>query len=361
MKKNKSSLLFIILIIAILLTACSGGRSSMVASGWASVTADGETAYLAFSTQIIAINLSSGTEIWRFPAEADAKISFYAAPVMTEDGQLIAGGYDNMLYSLNPKNGQVNWKFDKAEGRYIDSPLVTADHIYAPSADHNLYALNMKGQPIWAQPFTTGEPLWSMPATDPECECIYLASMDHKVYAIDSQTGIERWHTEDLGGAMVGTPAVSDDQILYIGTFAKELIALNTQDGSELWRFSTEDWVWASPVIQDDTLYFGDLSGTFYAVDRQNGQVQWQIQPGGSIVGRPLVNADGIYFTTETGSLVSVAPDGAILMNQPYESSLHAGPVLAGNTILLTTSDPANLLIALDPNGVQRWSFSLNK
>ena len=58
----------------------------MVASGWASVTADGETAYLAFSTQIIAINLSSGTEIWRFPAEADAKISFYAAPVMTEDG-----------------------------------------------------------------------------------------------------------------------------------------------------------------------------------------------------------------------------------------------------------------------------------
>jgi outer membrane protein assembly factor BamB len=361
MKTKRSSLLFIILTIAILLTACSGGRSSMVASGWASVTADGDAAYLAFSSQIIAINLAGGTEIWRFPAEADAKISFYAAPVMTEDGQLIAGGYNNVLYSLNPKNGQVNWKFDQAEGRYIDSPLVTVDSIYAPSADHNLYALNMKGQPIWQQPFPTNEALWAMPATDPECACIYLASMDHKVYAIDAQTGTERWHTEDLGGAMVGTPAVSDDHVLYIGTFAKELIALNTQNGRELWRFPTEKWVWASPVIGGDMLYFGDLSGTFYAVDRQNGQTQWQIQPGGSIVGKPLVTEDGIYFTTETGSLVSVTLDGTILMNQPYESSLHAGPVAAGNTILLTTSDPANLLIALDANGVQRWSFSLSK
>ena len=30
-----------------------------------------------------------------------------------------------------------------------------------------------------------------------------------------------------------------------------------------------------------------------------------------------------------------------------------------GDTILVATSDPETLLIAFDPNGVQKWSFSL--
>jgi len=360
MKTKKSSLLFILLILTILLTACSG-RSSMVASGWASITTDEETAYLAFNTQIIAVNLSNGVEKWRFPAEADAKITFYAAPVLTEDGQLIAGGYDNVLYSLNPDNGQSNWKFEKAKGRYVGSPLVTEDAIFAPSADHNLYALNMSGVQIWNEPFSTDEPLWAKPATDPNCECIFLPSMDHRVYAINAKTRAKLWETDDLGGAMVGTPSVSEDGKMYVGTFAKELVALDTANGRDLWRFPTEDWVWSSPVLKGDTLYFGDLSGKFYAVDRNTGQVQWQYQSDGSIVGKPLVNEDGIYFTTETGSLVSLTPDGAIRWNPTFETSLHAGPVASGDLILITTSDPENLIISVDANGVQKWSFGLEQ
>ena len=148
MKTKKRLILLIPLILMMLLTACAG-RSSMVASGWASVTADENTAYLAFNTQIIAVNLANGTEVWRYPAEAEANITFYAPPVLTEDGQLIAGSYNHVLYSLNPQNGQLNWKFEGATGRYIDSPLVTSTNIFAPSADHNLYALSLNGQSIW--------------------------------------------------------------------------------------------------------------------------------------------------------------------------------------------------------------------
>jgi len=360
MKRKNTLIILLLLILAISLSAC-GSRSSMVASGWAGITTDEDTAYVSFNTYVVAINLTNGTERWRYPAEANPKITFYAPPSLNENDRLIVGGYDNVLYSIDTNNGQGAALFAGAEGRYVGGPLVAGDLIFAPSADHFLYTLDLDGKLLWE--FETTEPLWAKPATDPNCNCIYLSAMDHKVYALDSQSGDLVWETEDLGGAIVGTPVISDDMVLYVGTFANEMLALNATTGAVLWRFTTQDWVWAEPGLDEDTLYFGDLSGTFYALDRQNGTSKWQIQPeaDSAIVGTPLLAEDGIYFANETGSLVSVNYEGAIRWNQPLETSLHTGPILAGDTLLIATSNPEKLLIAVDPNGVQKWFFGLGE
>jgi len=39
---------------------------------------------------------------------------FYATPVLTPDGQLIVGGFDKKLYSINPVTGQSTWQFTGA-------------------------------------------------------------------------------------------------------------------------------------------------------------------------------------------------------------------------------------------------------
>jgi len=357
-RKNYSNILIlIVLILAISLSACTGGRSSMTASGWAGITTDEDTAYVAFGSHIVAVNLTNGIERWRFPAEADAKISFYAAPEISENGNLIAGGYDNVLYSVNPDNGQGTPLFEGSEGRYVGGPLVTEDMIYAPSVDHILYAINLNGQEVWH--FETEDPLWAAPASDSDCKCIYLSSMDHRVYSLDAKNGGLIWKSDDLGGSIVGSPTISEDNILYIGTFANELVALDAATGRELWRFPTEKWVWSGPVVSGDRLYFGDLSGTLFAVDRQTGGSVWQIQTGGAIVGTPVVLDDAIYFTTEDGTFRSVNTEGTNRWEHTYETSLHSGPVISGNTILVATSDPEQLLIAFDPSGAEKWSFAL--
>jgi outer membrane protein assembly factor BamB len=348
--------IFFVLVVAMTLSAC-GGRASTVASGWTGISADEDTAYVAFNAHVVAVNLANGTERWRFPTEADPKISFYADPALTETGKLIIGGYDNVLYSIDIETGAGVTLFEGAEGRYIGGSLATSDRVFAPSADHKLYAVDLIGHQLWQ--FETGEPLWAKPAADPDCNCIYLSSMDHKIYAIDAQSGVQVWSTEDLGGSIVGTPSISEDMVLYAGTFANEMVAIDAENGRVLWRFGADDWVWASPTLDGDTLYFGDLSGTLYAVDRQNGVSKWQIQPGGAIVGTPLVTNDGIYFTTEDGQLVSVNSVGAVRWTQLFEMNLHSRPIVSGDTILVATSDPENLLIAFDSNGVRKWSFAL--
>ncbi|MEA3350909.1 MAG: PQQ-binding-like beta-propeller repeat protein, partial [Chloroflexota bacterium] len=326
------------LLITATLSACTG-RRRLVASGWAGVTTDAESAYMAYNNHVYAIDLANGNERWRYPAEPDTNITFFAPPALTSDGQLIVGGYDSVLYSLNPKNGQVNWKYKEATGRFIAGPLVTESGIFAPSTDQNVYAVDFDNQPLW-NPFPTEKEIWASPTADPECECIYVSSMDHHVYAIDAQNGSEIWKTENLGGSIVGTPALSSDQVLYIGSIAKEMVALDTKDGSELWRFPTEDWVWAGPAISEDMLFFGDLSGTFYALNRQSSELVWKIQPGGSIVGTPLVTDDAIYFTNEDGALISVSPEGTIRWQENFDGNTYTAPAAAGDLILVSTSQP---------------------
>ncbi|MBN1667624.1 MAG: PQQ-binding-like beta-propeller repeat protein [Anaerolineales bacterium] len=360
---NKKHLLVILLMLAfaVLASGC-GSRSMMTAAGWPGVTADDESVYVAFNNHVYAINLDNGSLRWRFPAEPETTTTFYAAPALDQGNQLIAGSYDSSLYSLDPANGQLLWQYEAAEGRYIASPIVSDGLIFAPSGDNELHALDLDGFPQWAQPFETAGPNWSQPVTDQECDCVFLASMDQRVYAIDPQSGRQIWVSEELGGAIVSAPAISPDRLLFVGTFYNEMIALNADTGTIEWRFSTQEWVWDDPVVYDSAVYFGDLSGTFYALDTQTGKSLWQVQPGsGAIVGKPLVTAEGIYFTTDEGALIFVTHAGVIQWNQTFEGQLDTGPVAAGDLIILAANNADTLIYAVNQNGILVWSFTPGK
>lgn len=320
------------------------------------MAASTDTAYLAAGSQVYAVDLNTGSEKWRYPAKVNAKISFYANPVLSPDGQLIVPSYDHKLYSINPVTGSENWIFTGSNNRLVGSPLVTQKMIYQPSTDGYLYAVDITGKQVWKQ--ETNGPLWAQPATNPDCGCVYVASMDHMVYSFDEKTGNLLWQSEDLGGAMVGTPAVSTDGVLYVGTFGKELIALDARNGSIKWRFNTQAWVWSGPAVANNVVYFGDLDGYFYALNAADGTFQWRIQPQNSIVGTPVVLEDKIYFTTEADTLYIVSTTGDITNSRLIGGVIYSSPVIAGDTILVAPTSIDSVLVALNLDGNKKWTFT---
>jgi outer membrane protein assembly factor BamB len=356
MKTKYILLILMLILLPSTLSACAGG--AFASTSWPGITVNEDTVYVAYNQHIYAVNLSNGTEKWRYPAEADNKITFYAAPEISPDGQLIAGSYDFNLYSINPANGQLNWSFDQSTDRYIGSPLARDSFIFAPSADRNLYAVDSNGNLIWK--FPTGKPLWAKPTTDENCECVYLTSMDHHLYAIDAQTGNQEWKSEPLGGAIVGTPAYSPEGWLYLGTFGSEMLALDASNGRILWRISTDEWVWSGPSLDEGVLYFGDLSGNLYAVNAEDGSQRWKIKPDDKIVGTPLIVDDMIVFTTEADTVYAFDKEGNQLWRQAIGGKIYASPVSAGDLILIAPieSDSDSVLVALAMNGTQTWQFS---
>jgi len=336
-----------------MLSACSGQVGT--ATSWPGLTADQEAAYIAYNQFVYAVNLSNGLEKWRFPLEGNNQISYYAAPTLTSDGQLIVGDYKNTLLSLNPTSGQENWTYTQATDRYVGSALAAKDLIFAPNAGNHLIALDSRGNFKWS--FETGGPLWAKPTTDEACECVYVASMDHHLYAVNAQTGLAEWQTDALGGSIVGTPALSQDGVLYAGIFGSEMIAISAEDGQVTWRTATDDWVWGGPTLQDNVLYFGDLSGNLYAVDASSGSIRWKQKPGGRITESPLVTEDAIYTSTDSGILYSLDLNGNIRWNKQFSGKLYTSPVVSGDIILVAATGSDELIYAIDANGNQSWAF----
>ncbi len=263
--------LFSLLVFGLLSSACTG--RTLTANSWPGLLATEDTAYVAYNSHVYAINIASGTLKWQYPTEADRNLTFFADPVQTGTGQIVVGDYHNSLHLLNETTGQEEvgsgaWPFDQAGNRYIAGPVVTDLGIFAPSADGNLYALDFQANTLW-EPFETDGPLWAKPAIDGDR--LYLASMDHFLYALNARSGRMDWSV-DLTGAIVGTPSISEDGMIYIGSFASELVALQTETGAIVWRKPTTDWVWSGPALDGERLYFGDVSGLLYCLEPRGRQ-----------------------------------------------------------------------------------------
>jgi outer membrane protein assembly factor BamB len=367
MKSKHLILFFSISIITVALSACAGGATQ--ASSWPGLTVDEQNAYVAFNTQVYSVELENGNENWRYPNEPDNNTTFFADPSLSQDGQLIVGGYDGVLYSLMADTGQMSggrWPFTEAEGRYIAGPLAVDENIFAPAADDNLYAFDLDGNLQWT--FSSDGESWAQPITDSDCECLYLSSMEHTVYAIDPVNGSQIWQSPTLGGSVVGTPAISEQGVLYVGTFGGKLFALDGTDGSIIWEFPTEAWIWSGPALADGVLYFGDLNGYFYAVDASDGTQIWKKTPEqleldkGEIVGTPLVIEEDIYVGTNNGSLIKFNTSGDVIEEVNVDPKDGRGKIYtslktSNGLILVAPIDTDELLIAYDQDLNEEWSF----
>ena len=356
--KYKLPLLTISLIlIAAALSACGG--SYYTATSWPGLAANDEFTFVAYNSNVYAVELGSGVEAWRYPEEASAKITFFADPTLTPDGQLLAPSYDHKLYSLNPENGNENWVFDGSSDKLIASPLVTEEGIFQVSADGNLYALDFDGNLKWT--FETGGPVWARPAANQECTCLFLASMDHQVYAVDAVSGALIWHSDDLGGSIVGTPAYDHGDTVIVGTFGNEVVALDAESGKVNWRFATEGWVWSGGVLYQDAFYVGDLQGYIYSIDAATGEQNWRVQPGGAIIGSPLLANEQLVFSSENDTVFFISLEGDVVDSQVVSGTLYAAPFAAGDLILIAPINSDILLAALTANGTQQWTYMPEK
>ncbi len=356
MKVKHIILILMAVLLSVLLSGFSG--AAMRSNSWAGLTADESTAYLANGSFVYAVNLGNGSEAWRYPAEdADSKLAFFAAPALTTDGQLIIGsaGSNHSLISLDPKNGSENWRFSSAEDRWIASPLVTEDAIYAPNADGTLYVLSLDGSLLWTM--SIGGTLWGQPVSDGDL--VYLTSLDHHLYAIDPQNHDAPVWDVALKGAIPGAATLGPDGILYLGSFGAELEAVNSSTRKIVWNTVTDGWIWDAPALDGETLYFGDLNRYFYSIDARDGSLNWDpIQPDGPIVGSPLVMPEAIAIATESGSVYAIDRDGRIVWKQTIGGKLYGNPVLAGDLILVSPMEAGFVLAALDTDGKQVWTFT---
>jgi len=348
MKKNPIRLVLILILAALLLTACSGGTQ---ANSWSGVLATDDLVYFSSGMMVYALRSDNGNIVWQYPEKGSAQRMFYAEPVLAGE-QLIVGDYAHTLTSLNAKTGVEIWQFTDAKGRYVDSPLVVNDLILAPNGDYTLYAIDLSGNLVWS--FKAGHALWARPVSDGKN--VYFSSMDQNLYAVNLTDGSLVWKTP-LQSSSVAR-GLLDNNTLYIGTLTGDLFSINTEDGSVVWTQKLGGGIWSAPVLHEGLLYLGDQSGRISILNAADGKVVSTVETESAILSTGVVLENGLAFGNEAGELIVIGFDGSRQWMRSFDGNIYAHIQKSGDHLLLSLTKGEIPLIAIDQNGNEVWKFS---
>jgi len=381
--RKKILFVTIMLLAAVLLSGCVGSTT------WPGLSVANEVAYLANTSAVHAIDVTSGKELWSFAGEKSGGLAifggspklFVTTPVVTEDGLVIivSSGNDHAMFAVDPNDiadpqkptPGIAWKFTDAKGHWIAAPLVVGDRLFAPNSDGKIYVLDLQDGKSVKQAIKVIEPsseskeqtgrLWAQPVTDGKY--IFVTSLDHSIFAIDLETYKIVWH-EDLGGAVPGSMVLGSDGMLYVGSLAKQLEKFDPVNGKHEPVLDTNGWIWGTPIAAGDNIYFSDIDGYFYSYNTKTGSLNWEpVQPDSAITASPLVYNDGILLVTESGNVYFVdgAGDVKLWHGAPDKGKAYTTPVSAGGYVLVSYIESDYYLIALDDEGDQKWTFPAGK
>lgn len=114
--------------------------------------------------------------------------------------------------------------------------------------------------------FRMSNDVWGTPAVDGDL--VYVTSFE--VHALDVATGRRRFKTRDVAWSM----AVADGRIH--ASDGPTLFALDAREGGDLWRQSTDAWVYALKA-ERGTVVTGTRGGGVQAWEASTGQKLWEI------------------------------------------------------------------------------------
>ena len=211
---------------------------------------------------IYGFDIEDNSNIWSF--ETGSKI--WTKPLIS-DGQVFFGSLDKNFYALDVTDGSLNWSFETG-GAIITSPSKVGDTVLFGSFDGVFYALQAEsGNELWS--FTDAEGwYWGKPVTTETH--VYAPSLDGNLYAIDIDSGRLTWKVE-TDGPIIGSPLILDDWVIF-GSDDGKLRVVSSKTGASQKRCNIGHDLRTSIVKGDDAIYMGVSNRSIIAINiKANG------------------------------------------------------------------------------------------
>ncbi len=298
------------------------------------VTGSG-VAVTTLAGSIARVDRQSGRLVWRVRTGSPAPLAwgyegtdYYSSSPVLVGEVLVAGSVDGSIYGIDWARGTVRWSV-RTGGRVRASPAAADSTVFIGSFDGNIYALDARtGEQRWTFA-TIGATLVSanfgydrrsiqsspMVAGD----VVFIGARDGHLYALDRQTGRERWkYAHEETSWIIASPAVRDSLVVDASSDAHFVHALRVRDGSEVWRLKTLHSIWGSPVIAGDAVfvpegaYDGSGRGLIRALDLATGTERSRYVLAGPVLSTPAVAAGMLVAGSDDGNVYALGLGSAL-------------------------------------------------
>lgn len=239
--------------------------------------------------EVVAVDLASGDEAWRFEAEGTVE-----GPPASVADVILATGQDldpaerrASLHALDPEDGSERWS------------VPVEDVVGASSAPSGVDAL------------------------------VVFGGGDLRVRAVDPEDGTVRWEVVTRAPFPARTaPAIPGD-VVAADTLG-HVYRLDPGTGEERWRFRVPGLVLTgSPVVAGEAVLIADESGQVSAIDLDRGVLVWRHTIGEGPMRGVALGDDAVIAASATGDVVAFEhdPDGELL-EEPSPTTLFWGRAL---------------------------------
>jgi outer membrane protein assembly factor BamB len=276
----------------------------------------------------LALNKADGSVRWssQLPSESHRNIMHgqWSNPVYAEgkgQPQVIFPGGGGWLYSFNPENGDLLWKFDcnpkdavyQLGGRgtandFVATPVIYDNKLYigvGQDPEHDtgvghLYCLDITKQPT--RPDKDVSPTL-VTATEPKLEQKPnpdSAQVWHYGGPVKPGRPSPTGETYYFGRSM-STCAIKDD-ILYVAELGGHVHCLDAQTGQLHWTESMFSNTWCSPYVVDDKVFVGNDDGILFVFKHgTESELLEEIEheDGTKIRATPVAANGRLYYLTE--------------------------------------------------------------
>jgi outer membrane protein assembly factor BamB len=267
----------------------------------------------------------------------------WSAPIQGE--AVLFAAHREDLFALDSSDFAPRWAFPSEgeadedvdlEGIYA-TPAIVDSTVFVAGYDGNLYALDLEtGEQRWPAPFETDGPIVGDIVADGDS--LYFGSADGNVYAVDAEAGRARWSypTDD---EIWSAPAISGG-VVYATSLDSNLYALDAANGTLLWSFETAAGIAATPVVDENEglVLVGGFDSRLRAVDLETHEQRWQVAADNWFWGTPLL-ADGVVYAVDVDGVVRAvdAATGNGIWSRPFETgeAVRAAPALSGDTVVV--------------------------
>ena len=276
-----------------------------------------------------ALSASTGEEMWRYYiGERDLQT---LSPVVHNETLIFQTRYSN-LYALDSVTGREKWHLQ--ENDYILSPPKLVQRI------------DDSGE--WIREWVYQESNYIISPLLTQNNTLFFHCRDGFMYALDIQTGEERWRFQAEEGSMFGNtfPVLSHGMIVY-DTGNSHIIAVNATSGSPVWRYKVHANTLWGLLSSDDTLYYRDYNGNLYALDCYSGEEKWVSKVDPWMAGVPVVSGGKVFVGGQSnGYLMAFDEKDGTMQWKQYVGGVSSPPKISKDRIIF--KNMSGCLFSLD-------------
>lgn len=131
---------------------------------------------------------------------------------------------------------------------------------------------------------------------------------------------------------------VLSDNLIFVPYRSRDVVALDRETYQEVWRFETEDGVWAAPLLVNDTLYVTSINHNLFALNAATGTPIWDapVDLEGAIASTPLLYNDFLYIGSYSHKLYKISLTGQIVAEYEGDNWIWGTPVILDDTVYYT-------------------------